>query len=166
MYDPDLTATGHQPMGFDQLSSLYARYQVFKSEIIARKTDFGSNTTSTSIKMGLVGNMDYGAWAGEVPEQMGEACYGKYVIANTHLGSRLVTLRNNLTTSEISGSETANHRGSYGWQSTVGSNPAYPWYWTLAFLAADGITTIAGVEIAIEIHYEAVFFQRTVLDSS
>lgn len=30
VYDPNKTATGHQPYGFDQLSSLYARYRVFK----------------------------------------------------------------------------------------------------------------------------------------
>jgi hypothetical protein len=153
-------------MGFDQLSALYGRYQVYESSLRARKTDYGSNTASTSVKMGLVPNLDYGAWSGEVPEQMGEAQFGKYVVANTHLGSRMVSLSGRMRTVEISGSEVAGHRGSYGWQSTSGSNPAYPWYWTLAFQAADGITTIAGVEVAIEIVYEAHMFARSVIDSS
>lgn len=29
MQDPDVTATGHQPMGYDQLATMYQRYQVF-----------------------------------------------------------------------------------------------------------------------------------------
>lgn len=32
-YDPDATGTGHQPMGFDQWSSFYQRYQVLRSKI-------------------------------------------------------------------------------------------------------------------------------------
>lgn len=33
LYDPDLTSTGHQPMGFDQWSSMYYNYRVFKTFI-------------------------------------------------------------------------------------------------------------------------------------
>lgn len=33
MYDPNLTSTGHQPMGFDQLKVLYNRYRVEKATI-------------------------------------------------------------------------------------------------------------------------------------
>jgi hypothetical protein len=116
--------------------------------------------------VGLVTSLDYSAWAAEVPEQMGEAQYGKYVLSNTHLGGRLVRLSSSMSASVLSGTETANIRGSYGWQSTVGSNPAYPWYWTLAFQAADGITTIAGVHVFVEIVYHVHFFSRVVLDSS
>lgn len=29
VFDPDRTGTGHQPMGFDQLSAIYDRYRVF-----------------------------------------------------------------------------------------------------------------------------------------
>lgn len=30
LFDPDRTATGHQPLGFDQLKTLYNRYRVYK----------------------------------------------------------------------------------------------------------------------------------------
>jgi len=30
LFDPDVTGTGHQPYGFDQLAALYAHYRVFK----------------------------------------------------------------------------------------------------------------------------------------
>jgi len=36
VYDPDITATGHQPMGHDQWSKIYRRYTVLSSKITAR----------------------------------------------------------------------------------------------------------------------------------
>lgn len=39
LYDPDQTGTGHQPYQFDQLSSLYERYQVYKASYQFRITD-------------------------------------------------------------------------------------------------------------------------------
>lgn len=36
MYDPDLTGTGHQPMGFDQMMALYTRYRVYKADFKLR----------------------------------------------------------------------------------------------------------------------------------
>lgn len=37
MYDPDITGTGHQPRGFDQLMALYSQYTVIGCKI---KTDY------------------------------------------------------------------------------------------------------------------------------
>ncbi len=33
MYDPNITSTGHQPIGFDQLMALYTQYTVLRSRI-------------------------------------------------------------------------------------------------------------------------------------
>ncbi|WP_445779180.1 hypothetical protein, partial [Shewanella sp.] len=49
MYDPDYTAAGHQPMGFDQVSQNYGRYLVHKVKITiqAHYTSNDSNTIPT-----------------------------------------------------------------------------------------------------------------------
>jgi len=36
IYDPDITFTGHQPMGYDQWSKIYRRYTVLSSKITVR----------------------------------------------------------------------------------------------------------------------------------
>lgn len=36
LYDPNYTGTGHQPLGFDQYATFYARYRVFKTGYILR----------------------------------------------------------------------------------------------------------------------------------
>lgn len=47
VFDPDLTATGHQPMGFDQWTSLYNHYVVVGARITVQPvTDSGQNTAA------------------------------------------------------------------------------------------------------------------------
>lgn len=36
MYDPDITGTGHQPMGFDEMAEMYDHYVVIASQITVR----------------------------------------------------------------------------------------------------------------------------------
>lgn len=50
LYDPDYTGTGHQPMGFDQLSPLYNRYVVTGAKITTTfETSSSSMTTGTTV---------------------------------------------------------------------------------------------------------------------
>jgi hypothetical protein len=42
LYDPNITSTGHQPMGFDQLMALYEQYYVVSSTITVRFSAFQS----------------------------------------------------------------------------------------------------------------------------
>lgn len=43
MYDPDLTSTGHQPMGFDQLALMYNHYTVVGSKITIKFINSDTN---------------------------------------------------------------------------------------------------------------------------
>lgn len=46
LFDPDVTATGHQPMGFDQFSALYQYYKVLGTRV--RLEACGATITTTS----------------------------------------------------------------------------------------------------------------------
>jgi hypothetical protein len=46
LYDPDITGTGHQPRGFDQLIALYDHYVVTKSEC---RVHFVGNSTAVQV---------------------------------------------------------------------------------------------------------------------
>lgn len=66
MYDPDLTSTGHQPYGFDEMMVLYTYYQVlavrFTFTLISQTTSTVDETTHI---IGAVGHQDVTAptWA-------------------------------------------------------------------------------------------------------
>lgn len=46
VYDPDFTAVGHQPMGFDQLMAFYDHFTVIGSKICVQMVDDGSSVTN------------------------------------------------------------------------------------------------------------------------
>ena len=50
-YDPNRTAAGHQPLGFDQLSALYARYRVYHTEI---RASLHSSSTADPVQLLIV----------------------------------------------------------------------------------------------------------------
>lgn len=50
MFDPDITGTGHQPMGFDQLTTFYDHYCV----IMCKGRFTYTNLTSTPVVVGVV----------------------------------------------------------------------------------------------------------------
>jgi hypothetical protein len=49
LFDPDITGTGHQPMGFDQLMLMYNQYTVIKSKISV--TTYSG--TSSAVRAGV-----------------------------------------------------------------------------------------------------------------
>lgn len=52
LYDPDITGTGHQPIGFDQLMSFYNHYTVIGAKI---RVDYLPNSTSPTTAQSYVG---------------------------------------------------------------------------------------------------------------
>lgn len=54
LYDPDLTLTGHQPYGRDQLAGLFQLYQVYKCKWRLQCVNTSSTATGTSETAGVV----------------------------------------------------------------------------------------------------------------
>jgi len=54
IYDPDTSiTTGHQPLGFDQWATFYAKYRVFKANVTIKATNGSSNSADTE-QIGMV----------------------------------------------------------------------------------------------------------------
>lgn len=51
MYDPDASGTGHQPLGFDELSAVYNHYEVLGSKIVV---DFAPESTGTEATSNII----------------------------------------------------------------------------------------------------------------
>lgn len=57
LYDPDITGSGHQPLGFDQMMTLYEQYLVVASKITVN----AMNTGADAVKFGVLVNPDTSA---------------------------------------------------------------------------------------------------------
>jgi len=70
LYDPNKSGGGHQPMGFDQITGMWKRYKVFKTEVFL---DFGTPSVASVGAYGIaqiINPANYGtAAAGFTPSQ-------------------------------------------------------------------------------------------------
>lgn len=57
IYDPDNSATGHQPLGHDQWASFYQRYIVTNSKITVTFKQFASGAGQTNVGVCLIANV-------------------------------------------------------------------------------------------------------------
>lgn len=49
MYDPNITGTGHQPMGFDTMMLYYEQYTVLRSSVTLRFAGNGTQPVNVSV---------------------------------------------------------------------------------------------------------------------
>ncbi len=130
LYDPDYSAGGHQPYGFDQMAAFYNKYLVTKALVEITLTEpsadglvFGLSVRTPSSAYGVSGqSLD------EVAERQG--CMTRFI---NNSGSQTSTLRFDLPIHEILGisaSAYAGMRDQYG--ASMGADPAQTPYLTLA----------------------------------
>lgn len=159
LFDPDITGTGHQPMGFDQMMSLYNQYTVYHSSI--RVSAHGSGlscrfglalapdtTAQTSpivwMENGLLNTIPVMmdgttlSWSGKLPELVLNCDIKKYFGRKTD--------KDLLDDRQIAG--------------TAAANPTEQVYFVILLwqINADGLTaTAAGFDVLLE--YDAFYWE-------
>jgi len=58
LYDPDITGTGHQPMGFDQFAGIYERYLVLHSKLVIKNLAPGAAANAAPVAIGVLLSKD------------------------------------------------------------------------------------------------------------
>jgi len=150
MYDPNITATGHQPYYFDQMTALYNHYTV-----IGSKAEFEyvpTTVTEESCKLGASIQDDAGLTV-TTPEQLDEFPQGtmKLVAPSTMGGKGRITLRWGAK-KFFGGSVLSN----VNLQGTASANPTEQSYYMLA-LQHTGATADVSLAIKCKITYIAVW---------
>lgn len=164
-YDPNLTGTGHQPLGFDQLSALYQRYRVLKASWVVQHATAGvgiiavavvptNNTTS------LATNFDT---ACELP-------YSKSLLSSVEytaigLGSPSPPIRGSVSLAAIYGVTEDELRASDRYQALISSDPSETAVLHCCFAEAAAVST-ANVSLKVLITYQVEFFDRIQLSAS
>jgi hypothetical protein len=164
MYDPDLTGTGHQPMGYDQWSALYSQFQVLSSHCRLRGTDTSGTSAPSTLAVSLcptISSTDINAYQ---PTTVGELPYSKQKIFFNHNASQVDNqLATSVRTARILGSPAADLIGSvdYSGISVAGTAPTRGFYWHINLQDVGESASVADVQLFVEIEYDVVFWARS-----
>jgi hypothetical protein len=158
LYDPDVTGTGHQPRGFDQLITMYDHYVVERARIRVYMDNSGnsrpamaaimardSTTTSSDLYDYIENNSAAVTLTG---------CSGSLQVVLSHsVDVRKFLGRGNvLSDPELKGS--------------ASSNPTEQLYFHIACGDTDSITNLNAVFCIVKIEYDVVLVEPKVPDQS
>jgi hypothetical protein len=159
-YDPDVTNAGHQPVGYDQLSTMYKQQRTYSCAI--QLTWAPAATTPAALtEMALVPTVTVTDFASGDPELMWQNPKSKFKITGTS-GSGPTIIRHSILTSEMAGTKIDQDDL---WSSSTGAVPGSQWFWHIGIQACDGTTTLDGF-LYVELVYHVKFTQRVALGES
>lgn len=156
LFDPNISGTGHQPMYFDQLMTIYNHYTVTASKIKA--TPLASGTYSS-------------IWTLLKDDDTGINPTGYYTV---------IERPDSVTTTEVLVSQPAkplwqsfDARATFGGdplaqdslQGTVAANPTEQTYYVV-YCNGGTVGALQGVDVLVEIWYDVVFDELTSISSS
>jgi len=157
LFDPDVSGTGHQPMGFDQMMLSYNHYCVFSCRIIASFKNTATNSPTVAIRLdannSVVVNVDqiieYGAL--QMEQLQGRNAYGSIVTLTSFVDIRKIQGLKNLQ-------DDSDLRGG------LSSNPTELTYWHLMLWDSSGTSSTCNVDIVLE--FDALFTEPRNLTTS
>ncbi len=155
-FDPDVTGIGGQPLGFDQYSTLYNKYQVMGSKISVKMIN---DSTTVSILAALYPSTS------SSPVTYSEGAEQKYsqwrYINNSHGANNMKTMSKYLSVRKLIGRNT----NSQNFTALSSANPASRQYWIITGRSLDGIAA-ATAYFFVDITYYIKWFDRTALTAS
>lgn len=159
LFDPDVSGTGHQPLGFDEWMALYDRYRVLASTCtvttINNTASAGNNIQTTLIptnQQTAIANDDE---AEELPDSTENT-------AGVSTGPAEDTVSRSMQTSYMVG--VPNIRYSTEYSGTNSANPVQQWYWRVFHASVNASAITAFVNINIK--YTVEFYQKRMLSQS
>lgn len=163
LFDPDKTGTGGQPLGFDQLATLYSAYQVTASRI--RVTLPGASTAlAASIVLGVIASRESSDFPSTANQQIAQPGMVNRIGSGTVYNPPLV-VSSSAVTASMYGVRDLN---DVGFQAVVAANPGNLWYWNVVISRLDDTTTFSTLPIRfiVELEYDVDFITPIELDLS
>lgn len=161
LYDPNFSGAGHQPLGYDQLTSLYNQYTVMGCKVTLSLMSTSAAVTQSDVQMTLIASNDSGAFVSS--ELIAEQPYNKTrYMGNAYVGPRSIT--SYYSSSKITGVSKKRVMDDPDFSALYNNNPAKVWYvhCYLADLTADNLTATYKVTLL----YYAKFWDRIKLTTS
>nr|AGA18285.1 hypothetical protein [uncultured marine virus] len=101
LWDPYLSAGGHQPMGFDQWTAFYKRYKVYRCDIKIRVMHFGSDRCF--VGAAIRGSQNATTIAGATYQELSERSNVATVIVESDSGDNQTIIERSFGMAEIEG---------------------------------------------------------------
>lgn len=164
LFDPDLTGTGGQPLGFDQWAAFYASYTVLASECKVTSMLNGSVAPNNLIH-GVVPTLFSNALGTGEQERADEFPYSKHApvaIGNVGLGQGVI--KNYMTTNKMWGVVRPAVQIADSFSALVTTNPVSGWFWHV-YNYVPGSATNSLIQ-EVELTYYCVFESRVPLNTS
>lgn len=157
LFDPDITSTGHQPMGFDQMMLSYNHYAVTSAKLIATFR----NTTTTASSVSISVSPDSTPRT-EIERILEFGMLNKDTLEFKGVTGSIKTLESACSIKKVQGVRDVVDVVEL--QGNSAANPVEQTYFHVQMWDAAGGTGSATVDILIE--YNAVFMEPRVLSQS
>lgn len=151
LFDPDVSGSGSQPMGFDQYATFYNKYRCRGSKIVVRAAATSGSHFPCKL---VVYPQDDNATVTGVDNAAARA-FARTGVTSGY-GGPVTTLKNYMTSKKQFGVKSINEETSYA--AAVNANPSLRWYWCISVGTLDLTTSIAGMYAEIEITYYTEFY--------
>lgn len=152
LYDPDITGTGHQPMGFDQMLQFYNHYCVRYARVILVAAN------ASSVPCQVVLRQDAAPTPITVIDRIIELGGNTYVHLDTSGGTNAQKeLKLALDIAKLQGLTPAALTADATLRGDVASNPTELTYFHVQLFSAAGFTAVVNFDIIIE--FTAVFME-------
>ncbi len=170
MYDPDITGTGHQPLGFDQwlgtstTTGFYNHYTIVSSEI--KITCFSQAADVTGQAVCLLGVSDDTTVGTDFNTALENPTYSKATLGSIGSGHDVVTLRKHYNASKVLGLTRESLYAKDTLLGTYSSNPSELTYFTLYASSNSSTGNPSNIWFLVEIKYHAHLSERKELTGS
>lgn len=165
LFDPDLTGTGGQPMGFDQWANFYSSYTVLGSKIEVTTMNSDGTANVPNCRFGITPTLfstAFGAAEQERAEELPYAIARSNVMGAQGIGQGYA--KSYMSTAKIWGVVRSSVQIEDGYSALTSANPTDQWYWHVWNYVPSAATQ--NLQVIVKITYFAVFEARTQLTTS
>lgn len=160
LYDPDITGTGHQPMGFDQLAVLYDHYTVIGAKITVK----GTNADTIYQQIVGINTLDdtTDPASGDI-NTMIEQGKTKYVVFGDAASTHSKTITAKVAPKKFFGK--SNMMDNAQLKGNAAANPTEQVYFHVVAAPIQGVNSVP-IQLHVLIEYVAVWTEPKALASS
>jgi len=162
LYDPDITGTGHQPLGFDNLMALYDHYTVLGSKLTATFIAPTTSVTTSASNVGVLLDDNSTAYTTlESIREQGRVHYRTMTVSGSSNPSKITKF---YSAKKFHG--LINVQDNEDYKGDSAANPAEQAYFQVFVEPVNNSYDISAVNVQIQIDYIVVFSEPKQLAQS